>query len=190
MFFPADVGGAFGMGAIGGSLWHSVKGARNSPRGARLRGAVDAVKLRAPVLGGNFAVWGGLFSTFDCILQGIRKKEDPINSIASGAITGGVLAIRSGPRAAGKSAVVGGVLLALIEGMGLLLTRYSSELAGNVGPSPEELERMRAEMHAAREKGINIPDTMDASTGGFWSASSDANDGLAGVGQWAGSKAT
>lgn len=47
------------MGAIGGSIWHSVKGARNSPRGARLAGAIDAVKIRAPVLGGNFAVWGG-----------------------------------------------------------------------------------------------------------------------------------
>lgn len=52
-----DVGGAYSMGAIGGSIWHSVKGARNSPRGARLLGAVDAVKLRAPKLGGAFAVW-------------------------------------------------------------------------------------------------------------------------------------
>ena len=43
---------------------------------------------------GNFAVWGGLYSTFDCVLIGIRKKEDPWNSIGSGAITGGVLAAR------------------------------------------------------------------------------------------------
>lgn len=27
-----DVGGAFAMGAIGGAVWHSVKGAKNSPR--------------------------------------------------------------------------------------------------------------------------------------------------------------
>lgn len=32
--------------------------------------------MRAPVLGGNFGVWGGLFSTFDCAVKGIRKKED------------------------------------------------------------------------------------------------------------------
>ena len=43
---------------------------------------------------GNFAVWGGLFSTFDCMLLGIRRKEDPWNAIGSGAITGAVLAAR------------------------------------------------------------------------------------------------
>jgi import inner membrane translocase subunit TIM17 len=37
--------------------------------------------MRAPVLGGNFGVWGGLFSTFDCTVKGIRKKEDPYNAI-------------------------------------------------------------------------------------------------------------
>jgi import inner membrane translocase subunit TIM17 len=177
------------MGAFGGSLWHSVKGARNSPRGARLRGAVDAVKLRAPVLGGSFAVWGGLFSTFDCALQGIRRKEDPLNSIASGAITGGVLAIRSGVRAAGKSAVVGGVLLALIEGMGILLTRHSADLM-NANPTPEDIERMRAEMQAARDKGLAVPETADSASGGFWSSNAAVDEGLAGVGQWAGSKAS
>lgn len=181
------------MGAIGGSIWHSVKGARNSPRGARLRGAVDAVKLRAPVLGGNFAVWGGLFSSFDCLLQGIRHKEDPFNSIASGAITGGVLAIRSGPRAAGKSAIVGGVLLALIEGMGILLTRYSSDVMA-ASPSPEEIERMRTEMQAAREKGLDVPDTATSSSSesssGFWRPGHSSGDGLGVVGQWADSKAS
>ncbi|OSX73684.1 hypothetical protein BU14_0331s0002 [Porphyra umbilicalis] len=72
-----DVGGAFAMGAIGGTIWHSIKGARSSPSGARFRGAIDAVKLRVPVLGGSFAVWGGLFSTFDCALVGLRGVEDP-----------------------------------------------------------------------------------------------------------------
>lgn len=46
------------------------------------------------IISGNFAVWGGLFSTFDCCLMGIRGKEDPWNSIGSGAITGAVLAAR------------------------------------------------------------------------------------------------
>jgi hypothetical protein len=43
---------------------------------------------------GGFAMWGGLFSTFDCALLAIRQKDDPINPIMSGAITGGVLAAR------------------------------------------------------------------------------------------------
>lgn len=46
-------------------------------------------------LPGSFAVWGGLFSTIDCGLVRLRGKEDPWNSITSGAATGAVLAARS-----------------------------------------------------------------------------------------------
>ena len=89
-----DAGGAFCMGAIGGGMFHAIKGARNSPKGERLIGSLSAVKARAPVLGGNFGVWGCLFSTFDCSFAAIRRKEDPWNSIMSGAATGGALALR------------------------------------------------------------------------------------------------
>lgn len=41
------------MGAVGGTIWHGIKGARNSPRGDRLIGSIAAVKARAPVVGGN-----------------------------------------------------------------------------------------------------------------------------------------
>ncbi|KAF5487143.1 Mitochondrial import inner membrane translocase subunit tim17 [Colletotrichum siamense] len=91
-----DFGGAFAMGAIGGTLWHGIKGFRNSPYGERRIGAISAIKMRAPVLGGNFGVWGGLFSTFDCAVKGIRRKEDPYNAIIAGFFTGGSLAIRGG----------------------------------------------------------------------------------------------
>lgn len=129
------------MGAIGGTIWHFIKGARNSPQGARIMGAVDAVKVRAPALGGSFAVWGGLFSSFDCTLQAIRRKEDPWNSIAAGALSGGVLSSRSGVRAAGKSALAGGILLALIEGVGIVLTRQLSPPQ----MTPEEYRRLQEE---------------------------------------------
>ena len=66
--------------AIGGAVWHGVKGFRNSPYGELRIGALTAIKVRAPVLGGNFGVWGGMFSTFDCAVKGIRKKEDPYNA--------------------------------------------------------------------------------------------------------------
>lgn len=92
------------------------------------------MKARAPVLGGNFAVWGGLFSTFDCALKGVRQKEDPWNSILSGAITGGVLAARGGAKAATVSAVVGGGLLALIEGIGIAITRMTADQSRPVMP--------------------------------------------------------
>lgn len=62
-------------------------------------------------MGGSFAVWGGLFASFDCSLVYLRQKEDHWNSIASGALTGGFLSARLGPNAALRSAVFGGVIL-------------------------------------------------------------------------------
>lgn len=122
-----DLGGAFSMGAIGGGIWHAVKGAKNAPRGDRIPSALLAVKARAPVLGGNFAVWGGLFTTFDCGLKSVRQKDDPWNAIMSGAITGGVLAIRGGWKASLTSAAVGGIILAMIEGVGLAIGRVTAD---------------------------------------------------------------
>uniref|UniRef100_A0A8C5MRG1 Translocase of inner mitochondrial membrane 17B n=1 Tax=Leptobrachium leishanense TaxID=445787 RepID=A0A8C5MRG1_9ANUR len=143
-----DCGGAFTMGLIGGGVFQAIKGFRNAPMGInyRLRGSMNAVRIRAPQIGGSFAVWGGLFSTIDCGLVRIRGKEDPWNSITSGALTGAVLASRSGPLAMAGSALMGGVLLALIEGVGILLTRYTAQqfqnreyhrsLAGLMGCAP------------------------------------------------------
>jgi hypothetical protein len=57
----------------------------------------------------------------------IRGREDPWNAIAAGALTGGTLAARAGIKAIGKNAAIGGVLLALIEGLSVLMTRQSTE---------------------------------------------------------------
>jgi mitochondrial import inner membrane translocase subunit TIM17 len=122
-----DMGGAFCMGAIGGGLFHTVKAAKNSPKGSRLQGSMLAVRTRAPAIGGNFGVWAFLFSTCDCALAGVRQKEDPWNPIAAGAITGGILAARGGASAALRSAAVGGTILALIEGLGIAITRMLSD---------------------------------------------------------------
>lgn len=124
------------MGLVGGGIWHGFKGAKNYPRGERVVGAVQSMKARAPMLGGQFAVWGGLFSTFDCGLVAVRQREDPWNAIISGAATGGVLAARGGPARAGMSAVVGGVLLALIEGLTLMLSNPAFMGQDTTPPAP------------------------------------------------------
>lgn len=180
------------MGAIGGSIWHSIKGARSSPSGARLRGAVDAVKLRVPVLGGSFAVWGGLFSAFDCALVGVRGVEDPFNSIAAGATTGGVLAARQGGRAMFRGAAVGGVLLALIEGMGILMVRVLADVPADAGME-EGREELASAMAAAKretaEGGGAAASSASPGGGGAWSGGAGGgDDGLASVGKWAGGK--
>ncbi|BFZ61284.1 Dolichyl-phosphate-mannose--protein mannosyltransferase 1 [Saitoella coloradoensis] len=118
-----DFGGAFAMGAIGGALWHGIKGWRNSPMGERRIGALAAIKARAPVLGGNFGVWGGLFSTYDCAVKGIRHKEDPWNAIIAGFFTGGSLAIRAGYKQARNSAIGCAMLLGVFEGVGIMMNK-------------------------------------------------------------------
>lgn len=77
-------------------------------------------------MGGSFAVWGGLFSTIDCTLIHFREKEDPYNSIASGALTGAILAVRKGVGSMAGSALIGGILLAMIEGVGIMFTKWSA----------------------------------------------------------------
>lgn len=37
---------------------------------------VQSIRREAPRIGGSFAVWGGLFSTFDCSLVALRKKGE------------------------------------------------------------------------------------------------------------------
>eukprot|EP01111_Echinosteliopsis_oligospora_P009637 TRINITY_DN285_c0_g1_i1.p1 TRINITY_DN285_c0_g1~~TRINITY_DN285_c0_g1_i1.p1 ORF type:complete len:168 (+),score=63.50 TRINITY_DN285_c0_g1_i1:188-691(+) len=120
-----DVGGAFAMGCIGGSLWHGYKGARNAPAGDKFVGSIMAIRGRAPTVGGNFAVWGGLFSTFDCALAAYRHKEDIWNPVGSGFLTGAVLAARGGFKASMRSGIAGGILLALIEGAAHLLGKVA-----------------------------------------------------------------
>lgn len=111
-----DMGGAFGMGALGGFLWNFAKGWRNSPRHEKFAGGMFSGSLKAPTVGSAFATWGGVFCAFDCSLSWLRSgKEDAWNPVIAGAATGGVLSMRSGLRSCARSAAVGGVLLGIIE---------------------------------------------------------------------------
>ena len=83
------------------------------------------IRNRAALLGGSFAMWGGIFSCTDCALISTRKKDDPYNAIIAGTITGGVLAIRGGVSVAFKQAIAGGFILAMIEGVGIIFTQVA-----------------------------------------------------------------
>jgi len=134
-----DVGGAFSMGCVGGGIFHIIRGSMNAPKGQRLMGGISAMKARSPILGGQFAVWGGLFACCDCSLTAIRQKEDPWNSIISGAATGGILAARAGPKVMGQSALMGGILLALIEGMGIMINKGMARGENEMVPIMEDV---------------------------------------------------
>jgi len=147
-----DCGGAFSMGLIGGSLFQMISGARNAPSGIQRRALAGLVRVkeRAPVLGGQFAAWGICFSTFDCTFVHLRQKEDPWNSIMSGAAAGAVMVARHGPKQMLGSAVVGGVLLGLIEGLGIMMNHLGSTQFRPVDPrmvpeDPAGLEQTQTE---------------------------------------------
>jgi len=53
----------------------------------------------------------------------VRRKDDPLNAIMAGAATGGVLAWRAGYSSMLRAAGIGGVFLALIEGLGLIMQK-------------------------------------------------------------------
>ncbi|KAH8341563.1 probable mitochondrial import inner membrane translocase subunit Tim17 1 [Drosophila kikkawai] len=135
-----DCGGAFAMGCIGGGIFQALKGFRNAPQGIgrRFSGSLSAIKAKSPVIAGNFAAWGAIFSVVDCSLVYMRQKEDPWNSIISGAVTGGVLSARKGVAAMAGSAIIGGTLLGLIESVGILFTRLSADHFRN--PSPTTMD--------------------------------------------------
>ncbi|CAE6417208.1 unnamed protein product [Rhizoctonia solani] len=71
-----ETGSGFAIGAIGGGIWHGIKGARNAPRGLRLQGAIHGIKSRSPAV------------------AGYRQKVDIWNGVFSGAGAGGCLAAR------------------------------------------------------------------------------------------------
>ena len=72
------------------------------------------MKKRAPILAGSFAMWAGIYSISECSLISLRNTDDAFNKIASGAMTGGILAFRAGPRIAFKNGLIGGIFLGAI----------------------------------------------------------------------------
>nr|CAB3454900.1 unnamed protein product [Digitaria exilis] len=106
---------------LGGSFFHFAKGLRNSPSGARFAGGLQAMRMNVPRVAGSFAVWGGMYSACDCALVYVRQKEDPWNSILSGAAASGILSVRQGFRAVARSSMYGALLFALISGAGVMV---------------------------------------------------------------------
>ena len=88
-----------------------------------------------------------------------RQKDDPYNAIAAGFITGGVLAIRGGLSVAFKNAIIGGVILGLIEGVSTLITSFSMRQQYKF--MEEEQKRQMEEAQRILRKGGNDPWAVD-----------------------------
>ena len=70
---------------------------------------------RAPILGGNFALWGLIYSSTECALIKLRHKDDSINSIVGGFTTGYMLSCRGGWKCALSNGIIGAIMLGAIE---------------------------------------------------------------------------
>jgi import inner membrane translocase subunit TIM17 len=73
-------------------------------------------------------MWAGIYSITECMLIKLRNVEDGPNKIMAGAVTGGVLAIRAGPRVAMKNAIIGGIFLAAIVVGEIMMIRRQKKM--------------------------------------------------------------
>ncbi|KAH8298269.1 hypothetical protein KR018_012349 [Drosophila ironensis] len=147
-----DCGCGFVAGSLGGTIFHYVKGFRNSPAGfgRGLYSGLDAVKIRAPGVAGSFALWGATFSTLECALVHLRQREDSWNPILSGAVTGSVFAARRGLLSMANGAVSGCLVLAMIEGAGAAV----STIYASVGQSKPVPKRPEWEVEGPSARGV------------------------------------
>ena len=163
-----DLGVGFAIGTLGGTVFYFLKGklsatnkvgAWNSPRNKRFMGELVHIRNRAPLIGGSFAMWGGCFASLDCLLLHYRQRDDPMNAVMSGFLTGGILAFRSGPQAALKNAFIGGFMLCLIEGVTVMITQYSMRMQQQM--QEEQMKIQRAELEKMMRRGGTDPWAVD-----------------------------
>uniref|UniRef100_A0A7M4ECI5 Translocase of inner mitochondrial membrane 17B n=1 Tax=Crocodylus porosus TaxID=8502 RepID=A0A7M4ECI5_CROPO len=130
-----DYGSAFTMGILSGSILQAVKGFSNALVVIChwLWGSINAMWVQAPQIGSGFLVWGSLF-IIDCELVQMQGKEGPWNSITSEALTGTLLTSCSNPLAMVGFPMIGGIFLALIEGLRILLTHFMVQQLQNPTP--------------------------------------------------------
>lgn len=120
-------------------------------------------------------MWGGCFSSFDCLMIWYRQKDDPWNAIVSGFLTGGILAVRGGANLAFKNALIGGVILGLIEGISIIMQSVMTRRQFMIMEEMQkrELERMR--LAASQNKNPWEVSFDEKESGGMEGFSSDSS---------------
>lgn len=113
------VGAFFTGGLAGGTAFHIVKGLCVSPggAGARLAGAVHAVRTNAPRVAGIFGGYCAGFSAIESTVSLARGTEDGVSATAAAAATWGLDCLRKGR---GAPAALGCALLGATGMWGLV----------------------------------------------------------------------
>jgi import inner membrane translocase subunit TIM17 len=98
----------------------------------------------------------------------LRQKDDPMNAVMSGFITGGVLAIRGGANLAFKNALIGGGILFLIEGVSVLMQAVMMQRQQMMNEHMQklELEKMKQAQNTKNPWEVDFDEGESASRGG------------------------
>lgn len=97
----------YGLGAVFGLFTAGMDSSMPNPMTGVADQSAKAIlrdmKSRAVSYGKNFGIVGFMFSGTECLVESFRGKSDWKNGTLSGGITGGILGLRAG----GKAAVMG-----------------------------------------------------------------------------------
>ena len=80
-------------------------------------------KRRAPISGGNFAAWMGLFGFWQCAFLYVTGHDSHLNQIGAGAITGAMVNMRGGYRFAFRGFTTGAVFIGVFNVIEILMTK-------------------------------------------------------------------
>ncbi len=82
-------------------------------------------KKRAPISGGNFAAWMGLFGFWQCAMLYITGHDNHLNQVIAGGLTGGMVNIRGGLRYAQRGLITGAIFIGVFNVIEIFTTKSS-----------------------------------------------------------------
>ena len=88
-----------------------------------------------------------------------RQKDDPYNAVVGGFVTGGLLSIRGGASVACKQAMMGGMILLIIEGVSQVFSAVAMRKQHQMMQEQQQIELAR--MKAMMQRGGENPWQVD-----------------------------
>jgi len=126
---PYEVGIAFSLGLFGSGVFQVFRTLGTYPRGYRWKGLRRSWRYHSRNTAGGFATFTFLFVFSEFLLAGWKNAylrssydsktpvTDPAIIILSGGISGGIMAFRGGLRGVVRGTLLGGIFMAVMEGV-------------------------------------------------------------------------
>ncbi|KAI9505860.1 Mitochondrial import inner membrane translocase subunit tim22 [Coemansia spiralis] len=92
----------YGMGAVFGLVLSGIEFSSpvdtNAPTKQQVKTVLSDMKTKSLSSAKNFAIMAAIYSGSECLIESYRARKDIYTSIGAGCMTGGGMAIRTGPR--------------------------------------------------------------------------------------------